>query len=267
MLRRVTSFAFAGLVAWCSTAWAFADPGTDEPTLRYSLFVDGEEFAIEPGKPIQLSGDFKSPMVELRPGATRQFNYAGLSFEYPANYVWEAEPDPESINMWTMDGADISLMVFESPYPFGAADFMDGLLDSFGDADVQPAELSAGGLVLQGQRLLGQIFDEPIRYEAFNIPSDGTSRLLVIMDTSDDPGAVSEDYEESVALLKSTFRITEQATAETARLQAMVTELASLEAQLESLRVTFNDDHSLIVEMQKRIDAQRDKIAAHREEF
>ncbi|MGB0958478.1 MAG: hypothetical protein ACPGUF_08395, partial [Litorivicinus sp.] len=211
--------------------------------MRYSLFVDGAEFALQAGQPVEIAGEFKNPTVVLRPGETRRFHYAGISFDYPAAYVWEAEPDPASINLWTMDGADLSLMVFESPFPFSSEDFTNSLLDTFEGAEVQGIEMQLGGHNLTGYRLLGSLFGEPIRYESLDIPTADGARLLVLMDSTEQADTVSTDYEKAVALLKQSFAIVDNQTASTQRLVELHRELADLEAQLESLRVTFNEDH------------------------
>ena len=246
-------FLSAGVVG--ASVWSDPsfDPRSDEnaePERAYTLLIDGQEVALQPGVEFQLEGKFENPTMKLELGSTRHFRYGGISFEYPANFVWEADVSDPSFRMWTMDGADVTLMVLRTSFGFTADEFVESLADEFDSFESDPITQELGSLTLQGQAVTTEVAQSVLTYDVFEVPSEVGSTLLILMDATDD-GLHTEEYRRVLRGLATSLRLDGGGDPE--RVRALEAEIADVQAQIEVFEVTYTDDQPILKELRERL--------------
>jgi hypothetical protein len=232
-------------VLWSSASSASQDEAV-EPPRDYILSINGDSYVLRPGVELQIEQDFKKPTVRLDVGAIRHFAYGGVAFDYPAGFVWEADAFDPAMKTWTMDGADISMMLFRTSFGFSADEYADSLAEEFDEVEQESIYRSMGSVKLQGTQITTVVAGSTLVYEVLEAPVQVGGALLVMMDTTDN-GAHSEEYEEAMALLKQSFRLT--GAADAGKVDALEAQIAEVQAQIEVFKVTYSDDQPMMQEL------------------
>jgi len=217
-----------------------------EPPRDYILSIDGDSFVVRPGVELKIEREFKSPTVRLDVGPIRYFAYGDLVFDYPAAFVWEADAFDAAMRTWTMDGADISMMVFRSSFGFSAEEFADSLEEEFDDVEREEISQSLGEMRLSGTMVTTEIASSILVYEILEVPVQVGGALLVIMDSTDN-GAHTREYSETLALLKQSFRLADGVDFE--KIAALEEQTAEVREQIEVFKVTYTDDQPMMKEL------------------
>jgi hypothetical protein len=248
-------------VVWSNAGQAPQDEAV-EPRRDYILSMNGDSFVIRPGVELKIDRDFKQPTVRLDVGPIRHFSYGGMAFEYPAAFVWEADVFDASMKTWTMDGADISMMVFRTSFGFSAEEFADSLEEEFPDLEREEISRSLGSFQLSGTQLTTQIASSTLIYEVLEAPVKVGGALIVIMDATDG-GAHTSEHGEAMALLEQTFRLAGGLDIE--KIAALEAQIADLREQIEVFKVTYADDQPMMKELYsslERIEAELKRARA-----
>ena len=249
----VALFLSAGVVGASVWPGASVDPRDDEsaePKRAYALRVNGQQVVLQPGVEVQLEGSFENPIVKLALGSTRNFRYGGISFDYPADFTWEADVSDPSFRIWTMDGADVSLMVFRTSFGFSAEEFVDSLAREFDPFESNPISQGLGALDLQGRAVTIEVAQSVLTYDVFEVPSDAGSTLLILMDVTDD-GRRTEEFRRVLSELGTSLRLNRGANPE--RVRALEAEIADVKNQIEVFEVTYTDDQPILKELRDRL--------------
>ena len=188
---------------------AYADE-TAEPPVAYSINIDGKSHSIGLGKPVVLKGTFINPSVTLTAASTRHFNTIGIEFDYPASFTWEADVEVESAKSWTLSGNDFKIMVFQLSKGVSAHSYAQAMVKQFGaeKTKVDSIERTLGEKTLSGRILKTVIANTEIRMEILEIPSESTSRLLVLQDSPPEGESVSKEAEATLDGFAKTFAFT-----------------------------------------------------------
>ena len=257
-------FLSAGVVGASVWSGPSIDPRSDEhaePERAYTLMVDGQEVALQPGVEVQVQGKFENPTVKLELGATRHFRYGGIAFDYPAGFVWEADVADPSFRMWTMDGASVSLMVFRTSFGYSVEEFVESLAEEFDSFESMPIQQELGTLELQGETVTAEIAQSVLTYDVFEIPSEVGSTLLILMGSTDD-GVHTEEYRGVMRGLWSSLRL--GAEADPARIRELEAEIADVQEQIEVFEVTYTDDQPILKDLRDRLAKLEAELAALR---
>lgn len=268
MSKSVLTALFLGAGVVGASAWT--GPSIDsrgnenaEPQRAYTLLVDGQEVALQPGAEVQLEGKFENPKLKLELGSTRHFKYGGIAFDYPANFVWEADVSDPSFRMWTMDGASVSLMVFRTSFGFSAEEFVDSLAEEFDSMETQPLIQKLGALELSGEAVTTQIAGSMLTYDVFEVPSEVGSTLLILMDSTED-GLHTAEYQLTLRSLRESLR--RRGGVDPAQVREIETQIQDVRQQIEVFEVTYTDDQPILQELHAKLaklEAQLAQAQAH----
>lgn len=174
-----------------------------EPPLTYTLIIDGQRVPVEVGKEVAVAGQFRDPRVKLEVGSTRTFQFAGVKFDYPGAFGWEADvEDPDTVN-WTLSGNDYKIMVFQKTVlePDQLARSIATGLDADPEAIVAVEETIAGQK-LKGFRIRTKIVGTLSVTVVLATPSGA---ILVLQDTPPDGSEVSVENKACRELLNKTL--------------------------------------------------------------
>lgn len=236
-------------LVWSNAAQDPADESA-EPQRDYILSINGDSFVLRPGVDLKIERDFKQPTVRLDVGPIRHFAYGDLVFDYPAAFVWEADAFDPSMRMWTMDGADVSMMVFRTSFGFSAAEYADSLEEEFDEIEREEIRRKLGSFELSGTQVTTEIAGSTLIYEVLEAPVEVGGALLVIMDATDH-GLHTTEYGKAMALLKQTFRPAGAVGAE--KITALEAQIAELREQIEVFKVTYTDEQPMMKELYAKL--------------
>lgn len=198
--RAMTLRTFAILLCFQASAFA-ADPLLQEPPLKLTVTIGGKEVPLIPGEEKKVEGEFKDPVIKVSAGAVRTFSLAGISFDYPAGWNWEAEKGDNSYT-WTIEGPDVTLILSKYVIEMDAKSVAEAMTES-GDSATKIEAWSGthGGREFKGWKVAG---GSPLIY-VMTIPVKNGSALLQVIDSTDD-GKPSADYLASMELLGKTLQ-------------------------------------------------------------
>jgi hypothetical protein len=184
------------------TLAASADPETIEPKLSFIVSLGATRAAVMEGRPSKLPGDFHDPSVSIEIKPERTFTHAGLRFEYPRHFSFEAQLGETS--SWILSGNDLKIMVFRFNAPVTLEAFVQQLIQRFGPSTTTgPLRLKLGDTEYEGRRLLVHLAQQELTQDVVALPTlSGKARLLVLQDEPKQAGAESEPAR---ALLARTF--------------------------------------------------------------
>ncbi len=205
--------ALAGLfICAIDVAAAFAVDESAEPPLKYVVKVGGKTVTMSEGQPVRFEGSFTNPEVSFEPQSYRVFPYAGVSFNYPKAFVFEADVSDSDAKNWTMSGNDLTIMYFEIEGQLTSADFANNMISEFGQENAQVsnpnAAIELGSQKLTGTTLRVKIASHRMEMDVYKVPSSGSkTRLFVVQDNLDDAGKRSKEWKRTLAMIKPSFKL------------------------------------------------------------
>lgn len=207
--RARSSFFVTGLCAAAAALALAQEPddakaGAVEPPLRLFAEHAGAEVPVTLDQPVTLGG----VTFTLRARAQRHLQTADFAVEYPQNYHFEYEAD--DLDMWTLTGADASLMVFVAQQQMAPQDFLDShvgsMQEQFPGSTVAPATMTLEGAAQRGKRVLMTIGGTRLTQEVYALATRGGGvLLLVVQDSPPDGQAASAEAGALKALVSRTF--------------------------------------------------------------
>jgi len=180
-----------------ATGAAKVDPANskedEEPPQTFQLEIDGSK-----GIPIELDQPFAAASIPvgktavLRVEAYRTFRYAGLSFRYPREYLFEADLTNAGIASWILTGNDCMLNIQRHE---GRADpealrneLLEHLMGAYkpGLSETAAVRLKLGTATVTGTRVQVQLWGEAIHQDVFAFRPGRDSVVVLIQDTLKD---------------------------------------------------------------------------------
>ena len=131
-----------------------ADDGDAAPPVVYTLVINGKRHEISPDQPVTITGAFVDPTVTLQVATEREFNAAGVSFQYPAYFTYEADTDDSEVRTWTLSGNDVTVILFQFSDAVTPKDLTTSTAEAL-DGEIvesQPITLQLGDKKRQGSK-------------------------------------------------------------------------------------------------------------------
>ncbi len=174
-------------------------------------------FEAEGGKRVPVELDKAFSPAELGKSATlkvephRKFAYAGVEFEYPREYGFEAAGDGPFAS-WTLSGNDAKVMVHRYKGQKKAETVHKAVIAEVqkaygGKAKESAATLTAGGRTLEGTRLEVEVMGTFIVQELFPVKSGGDVVELIIQDSPKKPTEPTAERARTGKLLVDTLKL------------------------------------------------------------
>lgn len=184
---------------------------TEEPPQRYFIEQGDEKIPVELDKPFSVEGAGRTELkLSLRP--SRLFPHAGLEFEFPAGFSFEAMVDEESGN-WTLEGEQCMVIVVELPdeemeHHEMAESIATGFDEAGEEAEYADVRVKLADMTLGGTELRVKLDDYVFAYDVWSIPTEGGSRFLVLQDGLDESGEHSEEFNRLREMVQRSLRVT-----------------------------------------------------------
>ena len=205
-MRRAAAVIFlAGFTGLC-----FAQDESREPSLKYTLEIDGKQHELVLDKPVVIRGAYNNPEVVLNASSTRQFTYGDVTFQYPASFSWEVDIGGNDEKTWTLSGNDFKIMYFILPDVLSVDAYALAMAKQFGKEStrISDTERMLGSQELKGKLLSVKLAGISLNLEVYALPAKSGSRLLVLQDSPPDERAISKEGEKALGLLSTSFKDT-----------------------------------------------------------
>ena len=198
----VTVILFLGIGSMCVSA-----DDRQEPPLKYTLEIDGQQHEIVLDKPIKVQGNYSDPKFVLSASPIRNFTHGDIAFQYPASFSWEAEIEASNEKTWTLSGNDFKIMYFIQPYELSVENYDQAMAKQFGKGTtrISDTERTLGGHKHKGKLLFVKLAGTELSLEVYALPAKSGSRLLVLQDSPPDNRAISEEGEMALGMLSKSF--------------------------------------------------------------
>lgn len=186
-----------------------ADDSSAAPPIAYTLEINGRPYVVVPDKPLTIEGEFKNPTLTLRVAKTRTFRAAGIAFDYPADFTYEADVSDPEVRTWTMSGNDVTLIVFQFSDEVTSEELADSTAEALAveQVDSQPIKLKLGDNAHAGVRTTMQFATQTLIQQTVGLPSSGSgSRILVIQEVRTEGEAEAAELPATLQLLSSSFK-------------------------------------------------------------
>jgi hypothetical protein len=202
--------AFLAIMFIAVGTFCFAMDEGQEPPLKFTMEINGQQHELVLDKAVTLAGDYKNPKVVLRASANRLFTYGDITFQYPSSFVWEAEIESKNERTWTLSGNDFKIMYFILPDTLSVEAYSQAMAKQFGKGStrISDTERKLGGNRFKGKLLLVKLAGITLTMEVYSLPTKTGSRLLVFQDSPPDNRATSNEAEGALAMLSNSFRDT-----------------------------------------------------------
>ncbi|MFN8391241.1 MAG: hypothetical protein U0136_13195 [Bdellovibrionota bacterium] len=184
---------------------AYAAPTEDvEPVRSFTLQIGKASRQLTLDTPLTVPGSFTDPTVKLTAASTRRFPYGGISFEYPAQFTWEADVKSSAYKAWTLSGNDLKIMYSYSQVPIDPRSYAEKIGQKFpgGMSAIQSKEFELGSGKTAGIEFTLKIGSYSMRYRTIQLKLKSGYGLLSIQDADND-GMGSTEGAEIPRILKS----------------------------------------------------------------
>lgn len=199
------------LIFTCGLVFADSVCGqTEEPPPRYFIEHGAEKIPVELDRPFKVEASGPTELtLTLQP--TRLFPHAGLEFEYPTGFSFEAIVDEESGN-WTLEGELCMVIVVEMPdeeleHHEMAESIAAGFDEAGQEADYADVRVKLADMTLGATELRVKLDDFVFAYDVWSIPTEGGSRFLILQDGLDEAGQHSHEFQQLRELVQRSLRI------------------------------------------------------------
>jgi len=182
-----------------------------DPPLRLTLRIDGQDHSLLDGQEVLLTIEGKQQKVKVMVAPTRRFDGAGVQFDFPRDMPLEFEHD-DPMRTWTLDGTDVTVMLFA--LGLGRAEMAKTILDSQSAAlGVEVAAptattLDLGGVAHAAFEVRVEIAGTTMHMLAADVRVGDGAVTLVVQDSLTDDGARSADCARMLDLLAKTWQVT-----------------------------------------------------------
>lgn len=183
---------------------------TREPALVFYFEADGgRRVPVELDKPFATAELGKTATLKVEPH--RRFAYAGVEFDYPREYGFEASGDGP-FSSWTLSGNDAKVMVHRYRGQKKADVVHKAVVAEVqkaygGKAKESAATLSVGSKTLEGTRLEVEVMGTFIVQELFPVRSGGDVVELILQDSPKKPAEPTAERARTGKLIADTLKL------------------------------------------------------------
>jgi hypothetical protein len=181
-----------------------------EPPLKFVIEIDGQKINGEIGKPFKLNGNFKDAKTIVKTSDFREFNFAGISFQYPAAFQFEADVEDLAYKMWLLTGVESTITVYEVVDKYDAEGYAKERIEDFDTDDFEEEEvtLKMGDKKLTGIRMVFKVDEYEYVEDIFDLPKkNGKWRLLVLSDVAPDRDPDSTEQKNALELIEKSLKV------------------------------------------------------------
>lgn len=186
--------------------------GNTLPKSTFIIQIDDKEYILAEGDQMELETADGPSILSVKLAGYKLFDNGSIAFQYPSNFGYEFE---ESIGYknWTLDGNDVTIMIFEIAFDAGLDFMIEEMVGQFGKekCTVEETELKLGAELLKGKRINVTLVGQYLTLDFFEIiMADGIARYLSFQDSLEDDGSSTIEMKESTTMIDKTIKYNKQ---------------------------------------------------------
>ncbi len=182
-----------------------------EPTQKFILKIDNaaHEVTINSNHKIKISGKPHQIRIELSP--TRNFNKAGLSFDFESKRHFSYEELSPVVDHWSLDVNNTVIIIQNYKLKVENSEILDSFKDQYKKMKAKTkwakTKLNYGGKSVQGERLLINMGDIKLEQQIFFFNKKGETRVLILQDAPGDGGKNTPEFVNMRKLVQKTLSV------------------------------------------------------------
>ena len=192
-------------------ALAEKESNAKEPVQNFILKVDGGKhyIPIDTDRKIMVSGKPHKVRIELSP--TREFNKAGLHFDFDSKRHFSYEALSPVVDHWSLDGNNTVIIIQNYKLKVDNSEIIDSFKDQYKKMKAKTkwakTKLNYDGKSIKGERLLINMGDVKLEQQMFFFNKKGETRVLILQDAPDDSGNNTREFVDMRKLVQKTLSV------------------------------------------------------------
>lgn len=171
-----------------------------EPTQKFILKIDNtvHEVSMNADHKIVVSGKPHKVRIELSP--TRNFNKAGLSFDFDSKRHFSYEELSPVVDHWSLDGNNTVIIIQNYKVKVENSDIIDSFKDEYKKMKAKTksakTKLNYDGKSVTGERLLINMGDIKLEQQIFFFNKKGKTRVMILQDAPNEDNSNTKEFVE-----------------------------------------------------------------------
>ena len=202
---------FFGLLS--SAGRADAPKEDQEPPQTFFIEAGDKKIPVDLGQPFPTAEFAGKATATLRVDPHRTFRYAELVFQYPQEFVFEADLENEAVSIWSLSGSNSVIMVQKYPGRKDADEVRKEVVRAMGD-QYQEALKSQSAVALplksgnlQGVRLNVELAGSPLVQDLFSFTAGDCAIILLLQDSPQENKQPSAEHAKAQKMLTDSLSV------------------------------------------------------------
>lgn len=169
-----------------------------EPIQTFILKIDGaaHEVPINSNQDIIVAGKRHKVRIEISP--TREFNKAGLRFDFDAKRHFSYEALSPVVDHWSLDGNNSVIIIQNYKVKVENSDIIDSFKEQYRKMKAKTKwakmKLNFDGKSIKGERLMINMGDIKLEQQIFFFNKKGETRVLILQDAPEEGGKNTPEF-------------------------------------------------------------------------
>jgi len=182
-----------------------------EPTQKFILKIDNasHEVSINTNHKIVVSGKPHKVRIEVSP--TRNFNKAGLNFDFDSKRHFSYEELSPEVDHWSLDGNNTVIIIQNYKVKVENSEIIDSFKEEYRKMKAKTkstkTRLNYDGKSATGQRLLINMGDIKLEQQIFFFNKKGETRVIILQDAPNEDNSNTKEFVEMRALVQKTLLV------------------------------------------------------------
>lgn len=203
--------AFFLLIILPTTGLEAKENSKKEPTQKFILKIDNtsHEVSMNADHKIVVSGKPHKVRIEISP--TRNFNKAGLSFNFDSKRHFSYEELSPVVDHWSLDGNNTVIIIQNYKVKVENSEILDSFKEEYRKMKAKTkstkTKLNYDGKGVTGQRLLINMGDIKLEQQIFFFNKKGETRVMILQDAPDEDNSNTKEFVKMRALVQKTLLV------------------------------------------------------------
>lgn len=182
-----------------------------EPTQKFILKIDNasHEVSINTNHKIVVSGKPHKVRIEVSP--TRNFNKAGLNFDFDSKRHFSYKELSPVVDHWSLDGNNTVIIIQNYKVKVENSEILDSFKEEYRKMKAKTkstkTRLNYDGKSVTGQRLLINMGDIKLEQQIFFFNKKGETRVMILQDAHDEGNSNTKEFVKMRALVQKTLLV------------------------------------------------------------
>jgi len=199
------------LISLPATGLAARESSEKEPTQKFILKIDDaiHEVSMNADHKIVVSGKPHKVRIEISP--TRNFNKAGLSFDFDSKRHFSYEELSPVVDHWSLDGNNTVIIIQNYKVKVENSEILDSFKEEYRKMKAKTkstkTKLNYDDKSVTGQRLLINMGDIKLEQQIFFFNKKGETRVMILQDAPDEDNNNTKEFVKMRALVQKTLLV------------------------------------------------------------